>query len=270
MASPIRQAMRQSVFLRTMLQRHREELVGREPVGLRTISKVVRGTDQRGFKYVPIQLIVAISDSGNIQRVEGWQEPDQPFQVFVAKADLVPAKIAQEFERHRKGASPLNIKSTWKYGLWSMEAQEVAGVAAFLAARHEDRSDASSGPLNQTTRKQQIRAPSRAQSTRAKNTVEAACKYCGARDLTARSGKYGYHWRCGSCGKNTKMLEVCSKCGAEGEGSMGYGFAKRGRTTSATARHAELPKEYGSKGKQPLSATGPCRHRGTWRCQSNA
>ena len=226
MASPIEQARRQSDFLRTVLQRHREELLGREPVGLRTIAKVVRGTDQRGFMHVPIQLVVAISDSGKIQRVDGWKAPDKPFRVFVTKADQVPNKIARELEQHHKGASLLHIKPTGDYGLWSMEAQEAAGVAEFLAARHVARSSTSSARSSRTV-PNRLRRPSQDKSSPTKlgiqstksavDTVDAACKHCGAKDLTARSGRYGYHWRCGTCGKNTKIPEVCSACGTRGQ-----------------------------------------------------
>ena len=237
MPSPIRQAIRQSEFLRTVLRRHREELLGRAPVGLRTITKVVMGTDQRGFKHVPIQLVVAISDSGKIQRVDGWQAPHKPFRVFVTKADLVPEKIGQEIERHRKSASLLNIKPAGEYGLWSMEAQEAAGVAEFLAARHVERSSTSSVRSSRTV-PGHSRRPSRDKSSPTKldirstksavDTVDAACKHCGAKDLTARSGRYGYHWRCGTCGKNTKIPEVCSACGTRGQRGTGVRIRKMG------------------------------------------
>ena len=215
MPSPIRQAMRQAEFLRAALQQHRTELLQREPVGLRTITKVVRGTDQRGFMHVPIQLVVAISDSGKIQRLDGWREPSKPFQVFVTKADLVPEKIGQELERHRRGASLLNIKPTDKYGLWSMEAHEAAGVAEFLAVRHVDRSDGSPTQTNRT-RRPYARRPSRDEPVCTKSEAAAACKYCGAQDLTANSGPYGYYWRCGKCEKNTPMPKVCAACGTNG------------------------------------------------------
>lgn len=136
MPSPIQQAQRQSDFLREFLQRHRKDLLGRQPFGFRTISKVVNGTNQRGFKNAPIQLLVAVSDRGKIKRMDGWKEPSEPFQVYVAKADLVTNKIAQELERHRKGSKSDSRRKHGDYGVWSMKAVEVAPVAEFLAARH--------------------------------------------------------------------------------------------------------------------------------------
>ena len=124
--SPIQQAGRQEEFLRTFLQRHREQLRGRLPVGLRTVGKVAMGTDQRGFAHVPIQLVIAISDNGRIKRLDGWKEPVEPFQVFVAKADLIPNKVEQELERHRLALN-LFRKPDGRYGIWRMELEEAGG-----------------------------------------------------------------------------------------------------------------------------------------------
>ena len=192
MPSPIRQARRQSEFLRTLLQRHRQELVGKQPFGLRTIAKVTSGTDQRSFKHAPIQLIVAVSDTGRIRRFDGWQEPQKPFPVFVTKADLVPDKIVQELQRHRKGASILNLQLKNEHGLWSMKAQEVVTVAEFLTARHVDRPDASAAQPRRVPSKRYPK-PTRDTGIRSGRTVEAVCSHCSARDLTAQWGKFGYY-----------------------------------------------------------------------------
>ena len=138
MPSPILQAKRQSEFLRNLLQRDPSELVGRVPFGLRTVSRIVSHTDQRGFGKAPMQLVVAISDRGRIRRMDGWKAPQKPFRVFVTKADLVPDKIDSELEKHRTGANPFHIRPVGDYGLWSMEPQEVPRVAEFLAACHTE------------------------------------------------------------------------------------------------------------------------------------
>ena len=147
MPSPILQAKRQSDFLRTLLQRHRSELVGRVPLGLRTVSRIVSQTDQRGFGKAPMQLIIAISDRGRICRKDGWMEPQKPFRVFVTKADLVPEKIDAELEKHRTGANPLHVWPVGDYGLWSMESDEVRRVAEFLAGRHTESTLESTMPV---------------------------------------------------------------------------------------------------------------------------
>ncbi|MCY4004903.1 MAG: nuclease-related domain-containing protein [Rhodospirillales bacterium] len=212
MRSPIRQAKMQSELLRSFLQRHREELVGRHAFGLRNIARIGNGTDQRGFRHAPMQLVIAISDKGRIQRHDGWREPRQPFRAFVTKADLVPDKIGDELERHRRGARVLDIRQTSEYGLWYMELPEVRTVADFLAERHtlpQGAPVAASKPLGSRRRKDR----SGVDATGAASEAEAACKECGATDLTARWGRYGYHWSCNACGANTKIPVACSKCG---------------------------------------------------------
>lgn len=138
MASPIQQAKRQSAFLRDLLHRHRRDLVGRVPVGVRALARAVRGSDQRGFKYTPIQLVVAVSDRGMIRCLDGWEEPQKPFRTFVSKADQVPEKIAKELEKHRVDRNPLRARLSSKYGLWQIEREEAVGVADFLAERHAE------------------------------------------------------------------------------------------------------------------------------------
>ena len=145
--SPIRQARRQSEFLRTLLNRHRRNLVGRFPFGFRTMARILGHGDQRGFRHAPMQLVIAVSDSGRVCRLDGWKPPQKPFRVFVKKADLVPDEIEQELDRHRTGAKVLHVKPVGKYGLWSMEVEEVARVAKFLAGCHVVRSADSSMPV---------------------------------------------------------------------------------------------------------------------------
>ena len=227
MPSPIRQARRQSEFLRAFLQRNREELVGRQPFGRRTIARIKLGTDQRGFMQAPIQLVIGVSDDGTIRRLDGWKEPWEPFRVFVTKADLVPDKIAQELKRHRKGASLLSIQPTGEYGLWSMEAQEAVKVAEYLAAQHVDRSDAPPFRPNRENLGQRRKSHGE-NAAGPRPTAKAVCKHCGAKDLTARWGKFGYHWRCGACGKNTAMPVVCTACGAQGRRGKGVRVRKDG------------------------------------------
>ena len=226
MRSPIRQAQRQSEFLRCFLQQRRQELVGRHSFGLRTIARVKHGTDQRGFREAPIQLVIAVSDEGKIERLNGWREPRKPFRVFVTKADLVPDKIDEELKRHRSGTSLL---ATGEYGLWYMELPEVRTVAGFLAGRHAAARGAPAAPSNSLVNSRRRNRPG-VDATRAAPAIEAACKECGGTDLTARWGPYGYYWRCGSCGVNTKIPVTCSECGARRQRDNAVvGIRKQGR-----------------------------------------
>ena len=196
--------------------------------GLRTIARLLTGKDHGGFLDAPIQLMIAVSDRGRIGRLGGWKEPQEPFPVFVTKADLVPDKIDQELERHRKGATSLG-KSQGEYGLWDIEEHAAKAVAEFLAARHVERSGAAPTRMNRTAPIQD-RAPSRGRPVRRASTTEAFCKHCRGKDLTAAWGKFGYYWRCGACGKTTSMPQVCSRCGAEGRRGKGVRVRKEGRT----------------------------------------
>lgn len=181
--SPIGQAERQSVqsvFLRTVLQRHREELVGRYRFGLRTVAKVHHGSDRRSFLYAPMQLVIAISDSGRIDRQCGWKPPEKPFRVHVTKADLVPKKINAELDRHRAGGNPLKVRPG-EYGLWSMDAKEVRTVAEFLAARHRERSHDSTmaakrpGPETERPKSTRSEANTRTRTVRGCRRMIANC-----------------------------------------------------------------------------------------------
>lgn len=149
MPSPLRQAERQGEFLRAFLQRHREQLLGKTATGLRTIAKLVAGTDQRGFGYFNIQTIVAIADQGQIKRVGNWTPPNDGCRAFVLKADNVPATIASELKEHAKGARFLVSPERGvndPYGQWKMSPQELGTVADFLVANHTPRSNASTLP----------------------------------------------------------------------------------------------------------------------------
>ncbi len=215
MPSPLRQAKRQSDFLRAVLNRHAGDLLGKQSLGFRTIAKVASGTDQRGFKHAPIQLVVAVSDDGKIERIGGWKEAREPFRAFVAKADVVPDKITQEIKAHGRGARLARTRSDGDYGLWAMKDAEPAKVAAFLAAQHTNRPRAPSTPTNRNSPNRD-RDSHRSQPVGTGRSVNAACKSCGSSGLTARWGKYGYYWNCGACDKNTSMPVLCSTCGAEG------------------------------------------------------
>ncbi|RMH11766.1 MAG: NERD domain-containing protein [Planctomycetota bacterium] len=225
--SPIQQARRQGEFLRAFLQRHREHLLGKMPPGLRTLTKLMAGTDQRGFTNMPIQIIVAISDRGKIRRVNGWNEPEIPFRTFVSKADLVPAKIREELGKH-KAASSLLGETRGEYGVWSMKAEELPIVAGFLASRHTSPGDEQPCPSAADRTPPAEGSVNSGQTSSASILTGPACKSCGGTRLTAKWGKYGYYWKCLSCSANTSMPTVCPACGAEGNRGKSVRIRKDG------------------------------------------
>lgn len=231
-ASPIQQARRQGEFLRAFLQHHRESLLGKMPTGLRTLGKLVAGTDQRGFGGMPIQIIVAISDQGKITRVNEWREPTTPFQTFVSKADNVGSKIRDELGKY-KAASGLLADSKSEYGSWAMKAEEVGIVAGFLHSHHQPRVAGStkvSKPIPPVPEHPASagHVPAAVQPAPRTAASGASCRGCKGTDLAANWGKYGYYWKCNACGVNTTMPTICSACGAEGRRGQVVKIRKEG------------------------------------------
>ncbi len=219
-ASPIQQARRQGEFLRVYLQRQRESLLGKIVPGLRTLAKAIHGTDQRGFLTMPIQIIVAVSDSGKIRRVNRWTEPTTPFQTFVSKADLVPIKILEELNKHRAGRKLTNVSNS-EYGMWTMKAEEIGAVASLLLEKHQPRAMVRSSERAPHSPVATVKEPTKPVAaakppSSSKSETGASCKKCAGNDLAAKWGRYGYYWACNACHTNTTMPTICSACGAEG------------------------------------------------------
>ena len=83
MSSPIKQAERQASFLRDVFRSDCEKLLG----------KAFFGKVQKGFGHVPIEVLVAISDHGSIDR---RGEVTQ-----VLKADLITDRVWEIVRRHK-------------------------------------------------------------------------------------------------------------------------------------------------------------------------
>lgn len=233
--SPIQQARRQGEFLRTMLGHNQEHLLGKMPLGLRTVFRFTLGTDQRGFVHMPVQVIVAISDQGRITRKNDWKERTNPFRDYVCKADLVTEKIKAEIAEHRWQSNPLSGRGS-DYGIWSVKADELPVIAEWLTEQHTPRTaapttddatlehaaDPSPDSTAITAESESDPATLAASDTPESATAElttpppAACKSCDGTTLTAKWGKYGYYWKCDACGANTAMPTVCSNCGSRG------------------------------------------------------
>lgn len=214
-ASPLQQAKRQGEFLRKVLNRHAETLLGKMEFGLRTLSKVLHGSDQRGFRHVPMQVIVAISDHSHIDRANMRKLSGTPCSDHICKADLVTARIAEEYQRHVQGHSLLKAEHS-NYGTWSMKPEEAIRVAHFLAEQHA------------ILHKQIVPSP---QPTVTSTTTapHPVCKSCSSEKLVATSGKYGYYWKCAECQANTAMPTVCGACGALGRDQSKVRIRKDGQ-----------------------------------------
>jgi hypothetical protein len=115
MASPVEQARRQGEFLRAYLQEHREALRGRILLGLR----------QGGFRWMPIDLVVAVSDEGIIRRPKRLELPE------VVKADQATARVRALLKEHRRANSLFNLGSD---GGYTLRGEEMQRIAEFLLA----------------------------------------------------------------------------------------------------------------------------------------
>lgn len=246
--SPIQQARRQAEFLRVFLQRHRELLRGKVPMGLRTVKRAITGSDQRGFSHMPTQIIIAVSDGGKINRQQGWEAPTTPFRTYVCKADSVTNKIESDREEHRRNSGILSLADT-EYGMWQMSSEELARVAAFLLEHHtplaattsrpsdeapEAASDAVEMPVQREPAQSIASTPDTPASSPRVGALSPSpnalptCKACSGSGLTAHWGKYGYYWNCNACGSNTAMPTLCSACGAEGNRGRTVRIRKEG------------------------------------------
>jgi len=224
MRSPIQQAKLQRDFLRAILQRNRADLLARATGVQGVAMKLLVKTDQRGFSRMPIQLIVAVSDDGRIEKLDGWQEPTEPLRVFVCKADVVTERIRSELAEHASHGGLLQ-KEHGDYGVWRMLPEESAAVAQFLVERHTPRARPRPAESPMAAEGFQ-RAHAPGQIATAPHS--AACKECVGSALNAHWGKYGYYWKCAACGANTPMPVVCSACGAKGSGGKVVRIRKSG------------------------------------------
>lgn len=120
MPSPLQQVRRQGEFLKHYLGAHAPQLLGKW-LGL-----------QRRFGSMTVDVLVAISDQGIIQRVGGRGAKALP---EVVKADQVTDRVREIYERHREANSlkSLLLSDEGGYG-WNKD--EVARLQAFLLARH--------------------------------------------------------------------------------------------------------------------------------------
>lgn len=174
MPSPIQQAKLQRDFLRALLSKNKE--------GLR--DKRLLGSIQPGFKNCPIDICIAISDSGIIRRID--TNPPE-----LLKADSVCDRIREEIARHKK-ASGLLSRLDGDYGLWALSSGELQRVCEFLVERH---------------------TPSHRNIA---NASKLSCKHCESGELTVLYGKYSYYFKCNACKLNTAIDHACSACGKKG------------------------------------------------------
>ena len=190
MPSPVQQAKRQIEFLRRALNANREELV-----------KKMFGLVQKGFIGCPMEIVVAISDKGMIDR--GTHIPE------VVKADQVPDKVREICQRHKKAAGPLGINTSLDAtdGLYSLNRDEISAISAFLIDHHQPLAEPITYPES-TPAAACVRetAPAPPQTDGL-----GLCTSCG-NQCEILWGRYSYYWKCPQCEINMPIKEYCPTC----------------------------------------------------------
>jgi len=121
MQSPVLQAQRQADLLRKALVANNGRL----------LPTFLFGKLQKGFDNCPMEVVVAISDQGIIERRKDIHE--------LCKADQVPARVAAIVNRHRKAASILGtVTSSWSScdGVMNFSAEDRQKIVTFLIEHH--------------------------------------------------------------------------------------------------------------------------------------
>lgn len=181
MPSPIQQVRLQSEFLRGYLEAHREELLGK------FLGR------QGSFARMPLDLRVAISDRGIVDRPAGLELPE------VCKADQVVDRVRALLREYTRINHFFNLNLR-EIG-YAFNADELQALLRFLpqhhhpAARTRPRADAGPPachfPANALPSSEA--SPTGAPPAAGVLTTEAAptCRHCGDRSLTIGSGRVG-------------------------------------------------------------------------------
>ncbi len=220
MPSPILQAQRQGKFLKDYLESHVETL----------LNKLLLGR-QAHFTKMPIDVLVAISDSGIINR------PKNDKLNTVCKADQIASKVREIVSEYRKIDSILSfsLKSAYLFDM-----NEVPRISDFLLVNHKPSkvhnslTDVNTTPISSPIKPIATAKPVLPQKKiipvvpiigdrpkpdvihkpviKAIKTSTNICSHCQSPDL-AITYVHSYFFKCNDCGKNTPIKNICPSCG---------------------------------------------------------
>jgi hypothetical protein len=217
MPSPLLQAERQADLLRALLNDHVDDFFPKL-LGL-----------QLTFKSVPFDVLVAISDSGMIQRPPGFAT-DQ-----VLKADQITGRIQEINEAYRRASSLLSFQVK-DVGAEFGDAK-VTRLTQFLLEQHQPspafapatqpsvplptpgQEKAVSSPEKPVIPKPQSRsvpiptpkpAPAQAAAGPGSDQAVPRCRSCDGQNLSILYGRYGYYFKCSDCQGNTPIKATCT------------------------------------------------------------
>jgi hypothetical protein len=213
MPSPIQQAKRQGEFLKSYLNQSAHVLLG----------KII--LLQKHFGRMPIDYVVAISDSGIIDR------PKTVSLEEVCKADQVPEKVRNIFDKWRKinGLFSVNLEQGYVFSkeeitniskflitknkpllsqASSKEAPVAKPVSKSLALKREtlesSQDELSSSCSKPSIIKKQHSEPVRTEPIR-------LCGHCNSSNLFIEYG-FNYYFKCLQCEKNIPIKSTCLVC----------------------------------------------------------
>ncbi|MBT3192546.1 MAG: NERD domain-containing protein [Verrucomicrobia bacterium] len=191
MQSPVQQAKFQVDFLRRALNASCEELVGK-----------ALGVIQTRFTNCPMDVLVAISDKGTIER--GMKMPE------AVKADQVPDRIRDTVKRHKKASSFFNLDVRSNDGIYKFSDDEMSNISAFLTGHHyaltEQRAE-KRAQVKETRAEYTTPPPAPAPI----ETTMGKCAKCGTQCMI-KWGRYSYYWKCAACDSNMPIKEYCPTC----------------------------------------------------------
>ena len=192
MRSPVIQAQMQAEFLTEFLNNHKEQL----------LTKILGR--QQTFNKMTIDIIVAISDKGRIER-SNHSEND-----FVFKADQVIGRIKEIYNAQKKLESLLNL--SLKLPDWTFKKETIPKVADFLVANHcpvEIAVPKETEPPQQ----KEIKAIPEIQEEHKIQTLNFCPECRGNLSILWGSKFKNYYWHCNDCGKNISINDKCPECG---------------------------------------------------------
>jgi len=230
MPSPILQAQRQGKFIKDYLEANVETLLNKKLFG-----------NQSHFTKMPIDVLVAISDSGIINR------PKSDKLDIVCKADQIPDKIKGISTAYRKKDSLFNFSLEIAYEL---EKDEIPRISQFLLVHNQpakinvssninskstNNSNQPSSDITNPSISKPIATdkptplpkkiipvpPSNHQQSdishkpvvkTAKLTSTNTCSHCQSPNLSI-AYVHSYFFKCNDCGKNTAIKNICTSCG---------------------------------------------------------
>jgi hypothetical protein len=219
MASPVQQAKRQADFLREILQEKKAELR----------SKALFGILQKGFGQMPIDVLIAISDDGRIERSGVFDE--------VLKSDQITDRIREIIKKRSVSFLAVDDDEPWA----SLASDEIDRIKSFLLTIHRPlslnsplKNEYQPEPSSETSGTKgvshaPIRTDQRAPKTAPilseitaippavethQSRVTVQCKHCKSSELSIEYG-FNYYYRCSKCAKSTAIEYGCPQCGSD-------------------------------------------------------